>query len=145
MKLRLTGIFLIFVQIGFGQQLDWSSSKNWKVYDIHDGNAFSYSIDTLKHFKSFPLNDLTMSSFLKKSTLWSKDSSSVWMGLYVTTCEMENGSLRKVDISVFGGFFYDEYYKEYHSVAAEDTGVWQRYLLECMIKLSADNQPNGNQ
>ena len=85
---------------GFGQQLDWSQTKDWTIYDVHDDNAFSYSLDTLLHIKSTPLSDSIMHRYLKGDTAWPRDKSTLWMGLYVTTCRFTDGSTHKVDISV---------------------------------------------
>ncbi|HTQ65780.1 MAG TPA: hypothetical protein VMI12_13345 [Puia sp.] len=53
---------------------------------------------------------------LKNCSIWPKEKTSVWMGLYVATYSDEKKNIRKIDISVYGGFFWDENSKSYYEV-----------------------------
>src|ERR1700730_14549677 len=94
MKFFIFIFFILVVQFCFSQKIDWEKTKNWKLYDIHDDNAFRYSLDTLRNFKSLKLDEIAMHDFLKEAVSWPEEKKSLWMGLYVTTCEIQNGETR---------------------------------------------------
>jgi hypothetical protein len=125
--------------ITFNQNINWARSKSWILYDIHDDNAFSYSIDTLKNFRSINLADSIIQFYLKDLKLWSKKESPLWMGLYVVTCILEDGSIHKLDLSVYGGFFYDEITKSYFSISQTKMDQWLIYLHDCKSQISSIN------
>src|ERR1700681_881846 len=128
MKTLISILVLISIQNSLTQEIHWDKTKNWKLYDIHDDNAFQYSLDTLKHFKCLKLDDSTMHNYLKQAVTWPKEKKSLWMGLYVTTCEIENGKTRKIDISVYGGFFFDEKEKTYYALPTAIKDDWLQYI-----------------
>jgi hypothetical protein len=138
-----TFILIIIVFVSHtcsSQNINWSKCREWTLYDIRDGNAFTYALDTLHNFKQIALNDSIMASYLQRAEVWSKDSSSLWMGLYVTTCKTEDGQIRIIDISVYGGFLYDVDTKRYYSIYPDLRVDWLNYLLEEMIKLSSSSK-----
>jgi hypothetical protein len=137
MKFFVFIFFILIVQFCFSQQIHWEKTKNWKLYDIHDDNAFRYSIDTLRNFKSLKLDEMAIHDFLKQAVSWPKEKNSLWMGLYVTTCEIQNGETRKIDVSVYGGFFYDEKEKVYYALPPELKEDWLQYFHESAVNLSS--------
>ena len=122
--------FITFLAIGtcFSQDINWKETKNWRLYDIHQSNAFDYKLDTLKNFESIALDQDTMQNFLSDVVKWPKDKTSLWMGLYVATCEFPNRKIRKIDISVYGGFFYDEMTRTYYQLPLATRNDWLEYL-----------------
>jgi hypothetical protein len=141
MKRTLLSTILFFLLLEVtAQNIEWNRSKNWTIYDIHDGNAFHYSLDTLSNFKHFSLNDSVMQSFLSHSILWPKDSSSQWMGLYVTTCNLPDGVKHIIDISVYGGFLYEINSKRYYQVPSSEKDAWLKYILNVMINGTSNNK-----
>ena len=110
--------------------MDWAKSRDWKLYDIHTDKAFAYSSDTLQNFKSIELPQDSMQTFLKGLTEISKDDSPVWMGFYVASCKLQDGVLRKIDISVYGGFFYDEKSKVIFKLQKIFSDDWLNYLRD---------------
>jgi hypothetical protein len=140
MKIVILILLILHLQLGFGQSVNWSQTKDWVIYDIHDDNAFNYSLDTLHHFKSNLLGDSIIHRYLKDGVAWPIDKSSLWMGLYVTTCQFEDGTIHKIDISVYGGFFFEEQSKSYYEVSSESRKQWLHYFHDCLAKLSSGNQ-----
>ena len=112
----------------FSQNINWKDAKNWKLYNIRNSSAFSYSLDTLKNFESIDLDYDVMQSFLSEVIEWPRDKSSLWMGLYVATCELPDKEIRKIDVSVYGGFFYDEHSKSYFQLPLPIRNDWLDYF-----------------
>lgn len=98
------------------------------MYDIHDGNAFRYKMDTLQHFKKISLDDSLMHHFLRNAKAMPKDQTVLWMGLYVATCRFDDSTTRKIDISVYGGFFFDEQTRTYYEVPPVLKEDWLHYF-----------------
>jgi hypothetical protein len=130
MKMAIFTAIIVFMSMGtaFAQELDWQKANNWKIYSINQFAVFNYPPDTLKNFRSVDLNDDTIKSFLIKVRKLSKEESPVWMGLYFLTCQILNEPVRKVEVSVYGGFFYDEFTKTYYELPEEIRGSWLDYL-----------------
>jgi hypothetical protein len=129
---------LIFFS-GIGQQIHWDQTRDWKIYYIQDKNAFGYSLDTLKNFRSYSLDDSLIHGFLTGSTIWPKEETFLWMGFYLVTCKFEDGLTRIFDISVYGGFFFDNKTKVYYEINFLEKDRWLRYLHDCLAKLSSGN------
>jgi len=136
MKYLFLFISIFFLTKCFSQNIDWKVAKNWKLYDIRNGSAFNYSIDTLKHFKSIHLDLDTMRIFLSDVVEWPRNKSSLWMGLYVTTCELPGKEVRKIEISVYGGFFYDDLTKTYYQLPLAVRNSWLEYFSDNSRRLS---------
>lgn len=99
-------------------------------------------MDTLINFQSIDLSNQTMHAFMSNVTEWPKEKYSVWMGLYIATCEMEDKKFRKIIISNYGGFFYDQLTKRYYELPTELKTQWLEFLIDSMKKISANNSPN---
>jgi hypothetical protein len=133
-------IFLLLPVIHcYSQAPDWNKSSEWKLYDIHAGNAFLYSLDTLGTIKNKALNTDTIKTFLKHVTEIKKSNSPVWMGLYVATCRLDN-IVYKIDVSVYGGFFYVENYRTYYELPEDTRLNWLKYFHDNLDELSNAEQ-----
>ena len=126
MKTIVIIITLMVLFIG-PAQVEWNKTSDWQLYQIRGHGVFNYSIDTLKIFKSIPLDADSMKSYLNNAQIMKHDGSVAWMGGYVTTCKLE-GVTRKIEISNYGGFFYDEITKEFYQVQDEKANAWSAYL-----------------
>ena len=113
-----------------GQKPEWGEATEWKLYDIHTNKAFAYNADTLHNFKSIQLDKDSMNTFLSNVSEILNDDGPVWMGFYVASCKLQDGILRKIDISVYGGFFYDEKSKTYFQLAKYFSNDWLNYLRD---------------
>jgi len=108
MKLFYLIIMIFLGNRIFSQEINWKETKNWRLYDIQDKRAFNYPIDSLSNFKSTPLNSDNMLPFLSNVSLIPIERTPLWMGFYVTTCQTKEDKIKKIEISIYGGFFYDE-------------------------------------
>jgi hypothetical protein len=135
MKTILISIGLHFFAIQlFCQAINWTQSKNWKLYSVFDRIALNYSLDSIDHIRNIPLNNDTIQMFLSNSQAWPKDKSSMWMSAYLCTYELD-GNIRKIAISSYGGFFYDYATKQYYQINVESRDDWLTYLLKKSITL----------
>lgn len=133
--MKLLIFFLLPVLHCYAQQTDWSKTSDWKLYDIHASNAFSYSIDTLSTIKNKALNNDSIKTFLERVTEIKKGNSPMWMGLYVATCMLDK-VVYKIDVSVYGGFFYVENNKTYYELPEDTRMDWLKYFHDNLDKLS---------
>lgn len=99
-----------------------------EVYSIQEFAVFDYTLDTLKNFSSIALDNDTVKAFLSNVIELPKDEYSAWMGLYFATCQLPEGKVRKIEISVFAGFFYDEVTQVYHQLPPSIQKDWMNYL-----------------
>ena len=110
------------------QEIEWKSTTHWKLYNIFDDAAFRYPVDSLSFFKSIPLDDSTMKRFLKPASIWPKDKTSLWMGLFTASFETADNKTRKLIISSYGGFFYDSAEKRYYELPMEIRKEWYQFI-----------------
>ena len=137
-KALLIFFFVLLTVITKGQvkELNWQNSRNWKIYDIHDRAGFRYSVDTLQNFRNADMGDDKVRLFLKNAAYLPNEKSGVWMGLYVATCELEDKKTRKILLSNYGGFFYDELTKQYYELPVSKRNDWMEFLNENSKKTS---------
>ncbi|HMH34083.1 MAG TPA: hypothetical protein VK543_13690 [Puia sp.] len=112
----------------FPQSIHWSKTSHWKLYDLKDQKGFSVSLDSLTHFKSIGLDDDSVRGFLEHATAWPKEKTAVWMGYFTVTCENGAGIPKKIELSMYGGFFYDETAKQYYQLPEEIRQDWLDFL-----------------
>jgi hypothetical protein len=135
MKFFLVLPFTFFGSSIFAQQINWTLSNHWKIYSIRSGNALGFSVDSLTGFKSTNLEDSKMRYFLSQAISWPRDKYAVWMGLYVATYNIGDSITRKIDISTYGGFFYDEGTKSYYEVPVSIKNEWITYLHDVIASI----------
>jgi len=111
-----------------GQEIDWKATSNWKLYSIRNKAGFRYPVDSLAFFKSIRLDDSTMKGFLMSSTIWPKEKTSLWMGLFVVSFETPAKEIRKLVISSYGGFFYDPDSKRYYELPEIGRNAWYQFI-----------------
>lgn len=138
------GIYLAFLlplllsKVALCQSVDWKSANHWQLYSIHIHGALNYSVDSLKRFKNVDLRSDSMQSFLRNVEPLSDENTPLWMGYYVTTCQFQDGTVRKVIISSYGGFFYDERSKKYYVLPIDIRTQWLNYISEKYTSISMD-------
>jgi hypothetical protein len=118
------------------QQPVWQQSGQWTIYNVRGAKFYKIAADSLYRYASRPLNDDSMRIFLSHSSALPADKPPVWMGAYVTSCTIDHQK-RKIDISSYGGFFFDETEKKYYSVPQEIQKDWLNYLAGCAGALTA--------
>lgn len=137
----LLGLVIVALLIGYDKipapsnprspdhsSINWADTKEWKIYYLESKDAFSYTLDTLKTFKSIDLNQDSMQIFLKHVTEIPAERTPVWMGYYVTSCRLPNGTYLKVEISQYGRFFYEEKERRYYQLEDAMQDNWLSYL-----------------
>ena len=106
----------------------WSKTRNWKIYALAGQKIFTLPIDSIRALKNKSLDNNIMQFFLTKAAIIPKERTPVWMGAYLASYETEDGNIRKVEVSAYGGFFYDEssslYFLLPHSIRDE----WINYI-----------------
>jgi hypothetical protein len=109
---------------------NWADSKNWKIYYVTKHGGSAYSLDSLQTLKQVPLNPDTIRQFLKTATEMPMERQPVFMGYYVASCQLSNGTLIKIEISQYGAFFYDDSQKKYYQLADGLQRDWLAYLTD---------------
>ena len=115
--------------------IDWKKTKDWRLYYVRSKEAFTYSLDTLKAFKFISLPQDSMISFLKAVTQIPEEKNPVWMGAYVATCQLEDGTSIKIEISQYGGFFYVEKERRYYELAEDVRNNWLSFFTSKWLQL----------
>lgn len=130
--------FLILTCSATGQEIKWQTSDDWKLYGINNEIALRYSVDTLANFPFVEINRDSVLLFLKGAKSWVKGKTSMWMGAYYATCVIA-GVVHKIDISVYGGFFYDEMDKHFYQVPLHLIDKWKEWLIVQMKRINVRN------
>ena len=130
LKLNLLTFILTSLAVVCRAQLPvWRGANHWTLYNLRGAKFYKVPLDSLDSYNSGHLNDDSMRTFISRATVMPSAKAPMWMGAFVTTC-MINHKKRKVDISSYGGFFYDEIDKKYYSVPQEIQKEWLNYLAE---------------
>lgn len=119
--------------------IDWQKTTNWKLYNIRSRDAFKYSLDSLSAFKSVPLAQDSMMLFLNKVAQIQEGNNPVWMGAYVATCQLADGSYIKMELSQYGSFFYVEKEQRYYQLSDNVRDSWPPYLTSKWLQVQAVN------
>jgi hypothetical protein len=108
------------------QEPDWRKATHWTIYNVQGKSIWKLPIDSLDQYAHQPLNNDSMTTYLTNVSAISPHGAA-WMGVYVTTCVLDNKK-RKVDVSAYGGFFYDELLKRYFEIPVDLRRGWYDYL-----------------
>jgi hypothetical protein len=114
-------------------QVHWTKTTDWTLYGYQGGRMFAIPADSLKSFDTITLNQDTVMSYLTSASIQKEPG--IWMGGYVTTCKI-NGTIRKIDFSNYGNFFYDEVSKNYYQLSPQKIDTWLSYLQSNLIALA---------
>ena len=114
------------------QSPTWSATKNWKIYAGEGQQVFAYPIDTLKFLSCRKLDQDTLHQFLLGAQMLGKDRTPTWMGSYLASYESPNGKINKVEVSIYGGFFYDQSSGTYYQLPRGMINDWLAYIIQNM-------------
>ena len=118
-----------------GGPVRWENTKHWKMYALNNSaKVFSISADTMPNLSGVSLGDDTMHILLATAKLYQVPMSPAWMGCYLTSCENEKGQFMKIVISVYGGFFLNEFDGKYYHLDPASNRVWLDYMRRFYIK-----------
>src|SRR5580698_8299712 len=125
--------FIFLSTLSASCQVHWEQSSNWTLYQYEGNRLFAISIDSLKFIKNSMINQDSMAYFVKSATPLNKKGLA-WMGGYIASCKI-NGSLRKVEISNYGGFFYDQSSSTFYQLPIEKIDDWLSFLQNSYITM----------
>jgi hypothetical protein len=116
-------------------QVIWKETKDWKIYNVSSRAMNKIGFDSLSKLKYYRLNPDTVQPFLSSVNAIPKDSTPLaWMGGVLATCSY-NGKLRKVQISSYGGWFFDQETKSYFEVPLDQATEWYSYVSNCLVSI----------
>lgn len=139
----MKSIFIIWTallyNLSFGQNVSFKTAMHWKLYDITVGNLFQYSLDTLKHFPFYNLDADSIRDYMDEVSELSSDDTPRWMGAHIATYVF-GGETRKIEISLYGGFFYDETSKKYYQLPDNKIDNWLSYIRRSFMNVHEGDQ-----
>jgi hypothetical protein len=121
-----------------GQTTSFKAAKNWKLYDITTGNLFRYPVDSLKKFHYIELNDDSIHKYIEDVSELPADDPPRWMGAHIATYEIE-GITKKIEISQYGGFFYDEVSKKHYQIPDTRIDEWLAYVRRSFMAIHKES------
>jgi hypothetical protein len=124
---------------------DWSRTNHWKIYPIAGQGVFKITKDSLQRLRSSCLDGDTLRAFLASSRPIPADQTPVWMGSWLSTYESSDGKVNKVEISTYGGFFYDEASSKYYEVPRDVANAWRNFISDRITGLRAADQTKAIQ
>jgi hypothetical protein len=130
----MKNILLAFAILAFTRSqrpINWQQTSHWRLYKIKDAIQFSISADSLYLFKNYQLGLDSMTNFLHGVIPLPADEGPAWMGGAVATC-LYDGKIRKILISSYGGFFYDQASGTFFQLPAQVTDGWLSYINSCL-------------
>jgi hypothetical protein len=132
-QFKIIAALSISLATGNGTQAQspvWNQSSQWTIYNVRGAKFYKIGVDSLSAFNRQPLNDDSMRMFLAQASALPSDKAPMWMGAFVTSCTIDH-KMRKIDISSYGGFLFDEAEKKYYTVADDVQKDWLNYLAAC--------------
>jgi len=116
-------------------QVIWKETKDWKIYNVSSRTMNKIGFDSLSKLKYYRLNPDTVKAFLRSVNDIPKDSTPLaWMGGALATCTYQ-GKIRKIQISSYGGWFFDQETKSYFEIPQEQAGDWYSYISDCLVSI----------
>ena len=137
---NLLSIILIFIlQASYSQEIRWEQCSGWHLYKTSDKRENAFPADSLYKIKNIFLNDDSVKYYLKSAASWPKDKTMLWMGFFILSCSDNAKKLHKVDVSLYGGFFFDEVGQRYYEIQKEKQDAWLQYLNDNMQRFAESN------
>jgi hypothetical protein len=123
-------LFLMFITCSscIGQSINWQQTTNWKIYRTQDNRSFSFTLDTLKKIPSLMLNETEIHALIQGASNLIQKESPLWMGNYVLSFDFPSGVIHKIEVSTYGGFYFEYLTKQYYSIPATNRREWLAYL-----------------
>jgi hypothetical protein len=121
------GYFLLTINLCTAQINNWSNKTDWTLYDTKGAKFYNVKVDNLNQLPCRKLNNDSMQVFLNQATVLPSNKIPQWMGAYVVSYTYEH-RIRKIDISTYSGFFYDESSQTFFQIDSESQKGWHDYL-----------------
>jgi hypothetical protein len=113
---------------------EWQKATNWTLYNTGGDKYYKVNADSLSRYPHRLLNADSMREFLTHVVLMPPDNPPISMGAFVASCIID-GKQRKIDISRYGGFFYDETGEKYYELPKALQKDWLTYFRSCASAL----------
>jgi hypothetical protein len=126
MKIFLTTGLLLSV-LASSCQIQWDKTSTWRLYRYQGNELSNLSLDSLHSLQYIPLAQDSVNYYLSQAQIKHAKPGTRWMGGYIATCASE-GTLRKVVLSNYGGFFYDQQANAYYQLPSEKIDDWLSFL-----------------
>jgi hypothetical protein len=131
--LRYFRFFLLLLTLSdinpaFSQTVQWSDTKNWKIYNVDGNNVFTLTPDSLQQYKSLSLNNDSIQNFLKAAAPIPAGNVPLWMGAYAISYIIQGDQTKIIIVSTYAGFFYDPLIKTYFQLPKDLRTNWLNYL-----------------
>jgi hypothetical protein len=108
-------LFTILVCGHCNAQLGWKESSVWDIYNIADRLILSVPVDSLSNCSHRNLDLDTMQNFMALATKFGDSVRPMWMGGFLLSYEYK-GKMFEMQISSYGGFFFDQRLNHYYVV-----------------------------
>ena len=133
----MKNILLAFAFLAFTRSrssINWQQTSHWRLYNIKEAVQFSISADSLSGLKNYQLQSDSVMNFLHGIESLPVEENPVWMGGAVATC-LYDGKIRKILISSYGGFFYDQASGTFFQLPTQMKDAWLQYINSCLSTL----------
>jgi len=131
--MKISYLFTIIVGLLYqgcdAQHEPWPKTKNWRLYPGEGQAVFSFPEDSLKTTRNHLLNQDSIQFYLEKMQPMPADRTPTWMGAYLASYESGDGKINKVEIGVYGGYFYDVSSDKYFSLPRQFIRAWQKFIV----------------
>lgn len=135
--MRIFSYILMGIFLNVNQSIVWKDTKDWNVYKTGNASIFKISVDSLNSYPKYRLNEDSIAFFLDTVVLYPQKIRPVWMGGFLVSCKY-NGQVRKVLVSSYGGFFYDQSSGHYFQIPIGKKDEWFGYINGCLASLRLD-------
>jgi hypothetical protein len=115
----------------------WDSTKNWKVYHLTNfRRVVRIPDDSLQYLESTSLDKDTLHALLCHAEKIVQGTESIqWQGCYLASYEAEHGQIRKVLVSMYGGFFYLQRDASYFQLPPDARQDWLSFFSGTYMKM----------
>jgi hypothetical protein len=115
----------------------WDSTKNWKVYHLTNfRRVVNIADDSLKYLENRSLDKDTLHELLCRAEKIVQGTEHIqWQGCYLVSYEAEEGQIRKVLVSMYGGFFYLQRDASYFQLPSEARQEWLSFFSDSYMKM----------
>src|SRR5579863_4276764 len=120
-------LLIVFGAFNTEAQIDWGKSSHWKIYKVPEPIMFKIPIDSLPQTNSQTLRKDSILIYIGSSTILPDSIKPVWMGGWLATYEF-SGQIRKIEISSYGAFFYDQSSNRFYQIPIGLKEEWMTYI-----------------
>jgi hypothetical protein len=125
--------FIALVLISCGQKNDWTQLTSFRIYDYktfpQDKDINSFSDNDIQEI-NFIETDLVEAKMILSKAKPLGNKIYLWKGHHFAIAKFANGQVRRIKISVYGGFFKDLTGKRYYEFRGKAREDWDKFCTE---------------